>query len=407
MKTSTLIAAGVVALAPIATPSTAQADCAFQNDTPVSIIANAFEAWKAVSAAMAECGGVAAELDNEFRQKQGVAFEQSPSLYQIGGVANSSIQPLLAAGVLRPLDDLVEKHGQALTANQLVRYGGRVMAIAMMVNTQHVFYREDIFADLGLSAPTTYAEMIDVAEAIRAAGVMEHPVGAAFATGWDLGAEFVNIHLGSGGALFDDDGAPAIASEVGVATLETMRALTEYMDPEYLLSNSTEVIQKFQQGEIAIASSLWADSAGAVNNPEESRFPGMIKTAPALMGSVQPAATLWWDGVVLAANQSEASAETAFKVALEGIDADMARENADTAIWLIDGAQPTANAFGAMQTAAAGAVPYPASVEMGLLHDKIGSGIAAFFTGESSAMETLAAVEADYLLAAREAGFIE
>jgi uncharacterized membrane protein len=44
---------------------------------------------------------------------------------------------------------------------------------------------------------------------------------------------------------------------------------------------------------------------------------------------------------------------------------------------------------------------------MGLMHTALGNSIAAFLTGETDAAETLAAVEAAYLTAARENGLVQ
>jgi multiple sugar transport system substrate-binding protein len=51
------------------------------------------------------------------------------------------------------------------------------MAVAMMVNTQHLMYRQDIFEDLGIEVPTTYDEVLIAAEAIQEAGVVDYPLG--------------------------------------------------------------------------------------------------------------------------------------------------------------------------------------------------------------------------------------
>ncbi|MEL6587111.1 MAG: ABC transporter substrate-binding protein, partial [Pseudomonadota bacterium] len=67
--------------------SSAALACSFQNEVPVKSLSAGFEAWKAVTDAMAECGNVEAELDQEFRTKQPAAFAASPSLYQLGGVS--------------------------------------------------------------------------------------------------------------------------------------------------------------------------------------------------------------------------------------------------------------------------------------------------------------------------------
>mgnify|MGYP001627857700 FL=1 len=279
------------------------------------------------------------------------------------------------------------------------------MAIAMMVNTQHLMYREDILNDLGIAVPTTYDEVLAAAEKIRAAGVVDYPLGGTFKTGWNLGEEFINMYLGEGGSFIGEGNAPAINNAAGVKSLETLKALTEYMDPEYLVSDSTYVQQQFQQGKIAIAN-LWASRAAAMDDAAESQVVGKVKMASAPMGSAAPATSLWWDGMVFAANMTDAEAEAAFKLAMEGIDEEMVKANNDAAVWLIPGYEAGPLAAGAAATAGNGARPYPASGPMGIMHTVLGIGIASYLTGAKDAETTLADIEAAYITAAKEAGLM-
>ncbi len=397
-----LVLAGAISLL----AGTAYADCAFENKMEIKSLTAGFAAWKAVTDAMAECGNVQAELDQEFRKKQPDAFAANPSLYDIGGVANSTILPLLAAGTIRPLDDYVAKYGQQLKPNQLIKVDGKTMAIAMDVNAQHLMYRSDILGDLGIAAPKTYDDVLAAAAKIKAAGVVDYPLGGTYKTGWNLAEEFVNMYLGNGGTFTDANNMPTINNDAGVKSLETMKALTAYMDPEYLVSDSTYVQQQFQQGKIAMAN-LWATRAAAMNDAAESQVVGKVTMAAAPMGSVRPASSLWWDGIVIAKNISDAKAEDAFRVAMEGIDKDMVQANNDVAVWLIDGYVPGPLAAGAAATAAAGAVPYPASAQMSIMHTALGNGVADYLTGAKDAKTTLADIEAAYTTAAKEAGLIK
>lgn len=402
MKLKTLLLAGAMSLA----TSAAWAQCAIENTVPVKSLSAGFEAWKAVTDAMAECGNFSASLDQEFREKQPEAFAADPALYQIGGVANATMIPLLNAGTIRPLDDLVEKYGQNLTPNQLIKVDGSTYAIAMMVNAQHLMYREDILGDLGIAVPTTYGEVLAAAEKIKAAGVVDYPLGGTFKTGWNLGEEFVNMYLGEGGDFFGDGNMPTINNEQGIKSLETLKAMTAYMDPEYLVSDSTYVQQQFQQGKIAIAN-LWASRAAAMDDAAESQVVGKVKMAAAPNGSVRPATSLWWDGVVFATNMTDEEAEAAFQVALEGMDSDMVKANNDAAVWLIPGYTPSPLAAGAAASAANGAAPYPASGPMGIMHTELGNGLADYLTGAKDAATTLADIEAAYVTAAKEAGLVK
>ena len=78
----------------------------------------------------------------------------------------------MGEGLIRPLDDLVAKHGASLKKHQLVTVDGKVMAIAFMANAQHLFYRSDILKKAGVAAPTTYEEVLAAAKAIKGAGLM-------------------------------------------------------------------------------------------------------------------------------------------------------------------------------------------------------------------------------------------
>ncbi|MEM8630116.1 MAG: extracellular solute-binding protein [Pseudomonadota bacterium] len=390
--------------------TTAALACSFENAVPVKSLSAGFEAWKSATDAMAECGNFEAELDQEFRTKQPAAFAANPSLYQIGGVSNGTITPLLNEGTIRPLDDLVEKYGQNLSPNQLIRIDGQIMAIAMMVNTQHMMYRKDIFDDLGLAAPATYDDVLAAAAAIKDAGVVDYPLGATLKSGWNIAQDFNNMFLGFGGTFYNDDSTPAVNSEAGVKALETMKALTEYMDPEYLVSDSTYVQQQFQQGKIAMAN-LWASRGGAMDDDNESQVVGQVyaSAAPLAMDGGAPATTLWWDGIVIAKNISDEEADAAFRVAMEGLDTEMVQAANDDAIWLISGYQPNRLAEGAIATAMASPAPisYPSTSQMGLMHTALGNELPAFFTGERDAEATLAAVEDAYTTAAKEAGVLQ
>ena len=379
--------------------------CDYKNKEELTMLSNSYDAWKAVTNAMASCGNFTATLDKDFQQKHSDALAANPSLYDIVGISNGSITPLINAGTVRPLDDLVKKYGSQLLPNQLIKNDGKIMAIAMSVNNQHMMYREDIFSKLGISEPKTWSDVLSAAEKIKASGMVEYPYGGAFKSGWNIAEEFVNMYLGNGGSFFGSGNAPAINNALGVKSLESLKKLTAYMDPEYLASDSTYAQKQMQQEKIAMAY-LWATRAGAMDNAEESKVVGKIVMASAPMGDVRPASTLWWDGIVIAKNISDAKADAAFKVAMEGLDTEMVTANNDDAVWLITGFKPGPSAAGASATAANGAAPYPAGSRMGVMHTALGNGISDFLTGKKDAASALADIEAAYTSAAKEKGLM-
>ena len=405
MRLSATLASGLLALL---AGTAAHAACPFRNEVPVSVLAAGFQAWKSATAAMAECGNVKVELDQEFSTKEPAAFAANPALYQIGAVANDVLVPLADAGTIRPLDDLVAKYGQALTPNQLIRMNGKIMAVAMDVNAQHLMYRKDILDSLNIPEPKTYADVLAAAAKIKAAGLMATPVGATMKAGWNLATDFTNMFGGYGGTLFAPDNRATVNTPEGVKALETMKALTAYMDPEYLNADSTAVQKQFQQGKIALAN-FWGSRAGALDDPAESTVAGKVAmaAAPAAVSGGKPASAIWWDGFVIARNATDAQAEAAFKVALAGLSPDMVKAHNDDVVWLISGFQPGRAAGGVIATLQAGAPPYTSSARLGLLVTALGNKLPDYFNGKSSASETLADVETRYAAAARDAGLLK
>ena len=394
---------GAIALTTVA----ASAACPFRNTVLLKSLSAGFQAWKSVTAAMAECGDVTAELDQEFADKLPQALATKPALYQIAGVANDSIVAVLDAGTIRPLDGLVAKYGQNLSPNQLIKLNGKVYVIGMDVNDQSLLYRADILQQLKIAVPTTYDEVLQAAAKIKEAGIVPYPLGATMKAGWNLAEEFVNMYLGFGGALFGKDNAPAVNSEAGVKTLEMLKKLTAYMDPNYLAADSTYVQQQMQQGKIAMAN-FWASRVGAMDDAKESSVVGKIDSAkaPAAMPGGKPATTLWWDGAAIATNITDEQADAAFRVIIAGMSPEMVAAHNDDVVWLVKGYKPGRLALGAIASLQAGAPPYPVSARMQLLHTAIGANIGDFFTGKLGAQQALAATEAAYRTAAKEAGLL-
>ncbi len=58
-----------------------------------------------------------------------------------------------------------------------------------------------------------------------------------------------------------------------------------------------------------------------MDDEAESQVVGKVVMASAPMAAVRTASTLWWDGIVIAANITDEEAEAAFRVAMEGLDA--------------------------------------------------------------------------------------
>lgn len=408
MKILTTTALGLVMAA-----GAAYADCGIESGS-VRILANDFDALGIVIDEAKSCATdtvmVEANMSSEHKSLQVPALTVNPAQYTVAVVANNSIVPLLNDGLIQPLDDLVAAYGQDLQESQLVRIDGKVMAIAFMGNAQHLFMRGDILEQAGLEQPTTWEEVLAAAEAIRAAGIMEYPLAAADLPGWNLAAEFVNMHLGMGGSFFEPGSAePAIADETGIKTLEVMKALTEYMSPEYMSYDANEMKSLYLAGDVAIMNqwgSMVAAHTDTAGPAPEIAASTVLAAAPSVAGGTTPAAALWWDGFTIAKNISDEDAAASFQAMMHGIRPEVAQTYPTEATWLMKDFVAPASAGGVLGTAKAGARAYPMSPFMGLLHTALGAELADYMQGSESAEQALADVEAAYRTAATEAGFL-
>lgn len=404
----------LTAVATILGAGAAMADCGIESGR-VAILSNDFPALHAMAEGAAECASdsvtVTANQTTEHRDIQVAALTANPAEYTSAVVANSSIVPLLNEGLIRPLDDLIAQYAPDLPMTNRITIDGQVMAVAFMANAQHLFVRDDVLAQVGMERPTTYEEVLEVLAAVREAGIMEHPFAMNTASGWNLGEEFVNMYLGHGGQLFEaGSAAPSINNETGIATLEMLAALNEYANPDFLTFDSNATQALWESGELAVAY-MWGSRGGGILDDENSTPEVTGNTAligaPTVAGGDTPASTLWWDGFTIAANISDEDAAATFRALMHGLRPEVIEANNDAAVWLMPGFTPGAPAEGVVATATSGTRPYPMVPYVGLMHTALGNELAQFLQGEESAEQALADVEAAYIAAATEQGFLQ
>mgnify|MGYP001159726572 FL=1 len=405
------IAGGTVA--PIG--SSAFADCGPSGQS-IRILASDFPAIHAVAGtAEAQCGGAAAEFarnhTTEAREIMNAALTTNPAEYTSVIVANSTLTQLMNDGLVRPLNDLVDRYGSHLKSHQLITIDGNVMAVAFMANSQHLFSRTDILEKAGVDGiPATYDEILAAAEKIRAAGIMEYPIVMNMKVGWNVGEVFNTIYLAHGGEFFKPGSAePNINNDLALAALGVMKALAGYAHPDHLTQASNETQGLWEAGQAALGY-MWGSRGGVIldgeGSTEDVTSNTVLSSAPTVTGGSIPGATLWWDGITIANNVSDAEAEATFAALVGAMTPGMVAKHNDDAVWLIDGFKPGPAAAGVSATATGGAKSYPMIPYIGLMHNALGAELVDFLKGTESAEQALADVVAAYVTAAKEKGFL-
>ena len=382
----------------------------------VNIVGNEFPAIHTVANAAAECAGDGVTVESNLtadHQKINLAgMEGNPAEYTSAIISNGSIVALINEGVVRPLDDLVAKHGEGIAKSNMITVDGKVMAVAFMANAQTLAYRADVLEEIGVEVPKTYEDVLAAAEMIRAKGIMENPVGGAYKAGWNLATEFINMYIGYGGDFYKQGSAEvAINNEQGAAALDMMKQLTGYMNPDFLTHDSNATGAEMEAGNVALMN-MWGSRMGPLMDDEgaEEQVYSNIKVGAPLTvgGGTSPASALWWDGWTVSTNISDADAEATFLALKNGTSPGILNsETMGQAVWMLEGYEPAPVNDGVFAAIAMGTRPFPMLPYHGLLHTALGDNIADFLQGNESAEQTLSDVEAAYTTAAKEKGFLK
>ena len=114
-----------------------------------------------------------------------------------------------------------------------------------------------------------------------------------------------------------------INTAAGVNALKMMKALSEYMNPDFLTHDSNATNAEFRAGNVAIMN-MWGSRAATLVDADgvsDEVKNGMNIAGPMTVGGGStPASTLWWDGWTVAKNVSDAEAEATFIAMMNGID---------------------------------------------------------------------------------------
>jgi multiple sugar transport system substrate-binding protein len=415
----TLLATAASMTAVAMLPGIAQARCDKLNNVKageVNIIGNSFPALQHMAKEMESCtqGGLKVQfkMTPNARTEIEQAFGASgPVAFDAAVVSSGIYSSLNAKGQIQPMTDLVAKYKTKykIEDSMLVKVNGEVMAIAFMQNAQNLYYRKDLFTKHSIKVPTTYPEMLEAAKVLKEKEPsIQNPIAQTFAKGFDSGAEFVNLFVGSGGKFFKAGSAqPDFNSDAGVKAFETMKAMTKYMTPNFLASNSDDVMNQFQQGTAAMGV-LWATRAQRMDDEKASKVVGKIEfaAAPAIVAGGKSATHLWWDGVVMPKNM-KGDRETAFQVLMESLDEETMKKGNDLTIWIRSTYTPTRFASGVAASAKAGAPLWPTEPYFGLANAEINKVIPDVLTGAVSPRAGLAIAAAGYEKLAKEQGFIK
>lgn len=195
-----------------------------------------------------------------------------PDVFQVK--AFGSTEQYSSAGYLSPLNaELVPglaDIGEPMLKSVTDRADGEIYAVPFGTVTMGLFVNDKIFADLGLSVPTTWDELLEVSGVLKQEGLF--PIANGMATGWMVevfasallpahhGADFI-ADVVSGEAKFSD--------ERYVGGLEKLPLLKDYLPRGFMGIDGPTMQELFGAGQAAMfISGSWDISSFKRNHPE-------------------------------------------------------------------------------------------------------------------------------------------
>lgn len=198
-------------------------------------------------------------LNTEYNQILATGLEGSdgPDLAMVR--AYGGVQPLIEAGQLLAVDDLVDVSNveQSLLAAATGRNDGQLYGVPFATQVLQVFYNKGIFDEVGVSEPTTWDEFVAVNEAIQDAGYTPMALGAK--DSWMLPI----FHEIVGAARF---GGPEFREEL-------LAGNKDFTDPDYVAS--IDIVNQMTEFMVDdVVGIPYADSQVQFISGTAAQFPG-------------------------------------------------------------------------------------------------------------------------------------
>ncbi|MGI9492777.1 MAG: ABC transporter substrate-binding protein, partial [Geminicoccaceae bacterium] len=133
---------------------------------------------------------------------------------------------------LQPIDEWMARDGISMDRYpgafaKSAQFEGKTLGFPLRAHAMLMFYRKDIFEELGLAAPTSWDEVIAASTAIRDSGKDIEPLALYYHNDGNRQNLFIWLnYLWSAGAdVFDTDFKPTWASEAGIQATKDYIAL--------------------------------------------------------------------------------------------------------------------------------------------------------------------------------------
>jgi raffinose/stachyose/melibiose transport system substrate-binding protein len=145
------------------------------------------------------------ELDSLNTDQQKIKLKTQAASKEVPDITivnpSAQMKPFVDAGLLAPLNDMVEQNGLKNTFQKGIldwyTFNNNLYALPDGNNIAVVYYNKDLFAQGGVDVPKTYEEMVDTVKKLKAKGIQPMVIGEK--DSWTGSFLFMNILLRTNG----------------------------------------------------------------------------------------------------------------------------------------------------------------------------------------------------------------
>ncbi|MBL8055634.1 MAG: extracellular solute-binding protein [Anaerolineales bacterium] len=338
------------------------------------------------------------------------------SPYDIVHGANTSMIEWGSQGWLLPLNDLVEKYRAQYNLDDISAKAwegstidGKIYGVPVVGNTLHLAYRADLFEKYGVKVPTTYDEVIQACQVLKAEPGLQAPFAMDVSAGWAWELEFFHFIRSYGSDFLNADNTPAFNSPEGVAAATKMKEVVDACMGEAHITLGYEANEVAMRTGTLAFTEIWSANTNSMIDPAQSQFASVIKFAPA--PAPQPGGLLGgsaWNDYYSIPTTTAVDPDLLFRLIMEVADVPSMQAAAKVGIVTrtsIKDGLPTLLA--SSETMAKGVGIYPPNPAIPLARAALGNWLPYIGTGEKTPQEALDAAAEEYIKEAKAQGFLK
>ena len=246
----------------------------------------------------------------EAHQKLLLSVRLQQGQYDVAQFDNTFLAPYGAAGIMAPLDGYIQGSKEYDIADfsqgqqDYGKYDGKTLGLTLSTEPMILWYRTDIYDQLGLTPAATWDEFMANAKAVH-----ESDLGDGTILGWGPNATWwwMTFVWSFGGQLYDAELNPTVNSPEAVAATQYFKGLLQYGPAGGISASGDDTTNKFLSQNIG-SMVQYSGYYGVALDEANNAFVGKLGTAPMPKGSADITHLAGWNiGIPADANNKDAA----------------------------------------------------------------------------------------------------